>query len=244
MQVGIITPYFRESLDVLRNCHESVRGQTHACVHFLVADGSPRPEVSDWAVQHVILSKSHADGGNTPRAIGSLSAMNQGFDAIAYLDADNWYYPGHVEAMIELHKQTGAAVCTASRTIHRLDGSLMFVDSDDSDGCNHVDTSCFFLTKPAFRLLPIWAMMPTQLGPICDRVIWDLIRSLGLQYAHSPEPTVAFRTQYEIHYQYVGETPPAGAKSNEGSTEKALQWWTTLPPEVQADWQRRMGLLP
>jgi hypothetical protein len=179
--------------------------------------------------------------GNTPRAIGSLSAMNQGFDAIAYLDADNWYYPNHVEAMIKLHQQTGAAVCTASRTIHRLDESLMFVDRE-CDGCNHVDTSCYFLTREAFRVLPIWAMMPTQLGPLGDRVMWNLIRSLGLRCAHHPEPTVAFRTQYEVHYQFVGETPPPGMKTIAESTGKAMQWWSALSQESQDDWQRRMGL--
>ena len=162
MHVGVITPYFRETLDVLRNCHDSVRKQTHPCEHFMVADGFPQTEISNWAVQHIVLAKSHADAGNTPRAIGSLSAMNQDFDAIAYLDADNWYYPNHLEAMIKLHQQTGEAVCTASRTIHRLDGSLIGADGE-YDKYNLVDTSCFFFTRPAFRLLPAWAMMPRQL---------------------------------------------------------------------------------
>ncbi len=240
MHVGVITPYFRETLDVLRNCHDSVRKQTHPCEHFMVADGFPQTEISNWAVQHIVLAKSHADAGNTPRAIGSLSAMNQDFDAIAYLDADNWYYPNHLEAMIKLHQQTGAAVCTASRTIHRLDGSLMGADGE-YDKYNLVDTSCFFFTRPAFRLLPAWAMMPRQLSPICDRVVCNLIRLLALPCAHNPEPTVAFRTNYAYHYRAVGQTPPPGAKTGDDA-ETARKWWAALPQEGQDHWYRQMGL--
>lgn len=241
MKVGIITPYYREAQDVLRTCHESVQAQTHACEHFMIADGFPRPEVSNWEVQHIVLARSHGDGGNTPRAIGSLSAINQGFDAIAYLDADNWYYPNHVAEMIELHRQTGAAICTATRTVHRQDGSLLFVDRLDSDGRRHVDASCYFFTKRAFRLAPIWATMPGELGPVGDRAIWSVIQALGLPCAHHSEPTVAFRTQYQEHYRHVGEEPPPESKSNEESTGKAMQWWANLAPPVKAEWERRMG---
>ena len=144
MRVAVITPYYREPLGILRHCHESVRRQTHPCAHFMVADGFPSQDVAGWVVQHISLSQPHHDVGNTPRGIGALSAMNQGFDAIAFLDADNWYYPQHIEEMLCLHRKTGAAICTAARTIHRLDGSLMFPDRE-SDGDSHVDTSCFFV---------------------------------------------------------------------------------------------------
>jgi hypothetical protein len=214
-----------------------VLGQTYPCTHFLVSDGPARATVQDWAAEHIVLGRPHADNGNTPRAIGSISAMNQDFDAIAYLDADNWYYPHHIESMMTLHRQTGACVCTATRTIHRLDGSLMYLDSFGSDGRNHVDTSCLCLLRPAFDVLPLWAMMPRQLGPACDRVIWGAIRARRYASAHHPEPTVAFRTQYAIHYKNLGEPPPPGAKSDAESTHAAWRWWKSLPSEVRDRWQ-------
>ena len=241
LRVAVVTPYFRETLDVLRNCHESVRKQTYPCTHFLVADGNPSQEVAGWPVEHVILSKPHNDVGNTPRAIGSLSAMNQGYDAIACLDADNWYYPEHVESMVNLHRQTGAAVCTASRTIHRLDGSLMYADVNECDGQRHVDTSCLFFTRAAFRLLPIWAMMPPQLGAIGDTVMFQAILARRLPRAHNPQPTVAFRTQYQVHYWNIGEPAPPGTKSNAESTGQAVAWWNALPEAVRNDWTRYFG---
>jgi hypothetical protein len=241
MRVAVITPYFREPLDILRACHDSVLRQSHACTHFMVADGFPQAEISSWEALHIVLGRSHDDAGNTPRAIGSLSAMNQEFDAVAYLDADNGYYADHIERMIRLHQQTGAAVCTASRTIHRPDGSVMFTDPE-CDGVKHVDTSCYFVTKQAFEILPKWAMMPRQLGPICDRIMWQLIRSQGLSCAHSPQPSVAFRTQYECHYRAICEPAPPGAKLNDTSTGAAWEWWSRQPHKVQMQWMKRIGL--
>ncbi|MBV8781089.1 MAG: glycosyltransferase family 2 protein [Phycisphaerae bacterium] len=233
----MITPYFREAIDVLQHCHDSVRTQTFACTHFMIADGQSQAEVFGWECQHLVLPQSHDDNGNTPRAIGSLSAMNQGFDAIAYLDADNWFYPNHIEAMIRLQRKTSAAVCTATRSIHRADRSLMYIDRRESDGKKHVDTSCLFLTSAAYRLLPLWAMMPKQLGPICDSIFWQAINARRLATAHHPEPTVAFQTQYAAHYTDIGERAPDGTKSNDDSTGRATRWWHSLPEDVRADWQ-------
>ena len=63
-------------------------------------------------------------------------------------------------------RETGAAVCSATRTIHRLDGTMMYTDTFDSNGQQHVDTSCYFFARQAYGLLPLWGMMPRELGPI------------------------------------------------------------------------------
>jgi len=241
LRVAVVTPYYRESPEVLWHCHHSVQSQTHPCTHFLVADGHPAAAVAGWPAEHIVLSKPHADNGNTPRAIGSLSAMNLGYDAIAYLDADNWYYPGHIESMVGLHRATGAPVCTASRTIHRLDGTLLYADVTENDGKQFADTSCMFLTREAYPLLPLWAMMPTQLGPICDRVMWLAIQTRHIPTAHNSQPTIAFRTQYKAHYRIAGEPFPPGAKSTAASAGRALAWWNALPEEVRDKWMRYFG---
>jgi hypothetical protein len=143
--------------------------------------------------------------------------------------------------MVELHRRTGAAVCTATRAIHRLDGSFMFVDQHECDGKRHVDTSCFFLTRPTFSVLPIWAMMPVQLGPVGDSVMWRVIQARKIPCAHNPQPTVSFRTQYQVHYQRMGEPAPPGTKSNAESTGKAIAWWKALPESHRQLWIRYFG---
>jgi len=121
MKVAVITPYYKEPWEILEACMDSVRKQTYPDVqHYLVADGFPK-DPGD-GVRHIILDAAHHDAGHVARCIGSIAAAADGADAITYLDADNWYHPEHVARLVELHEQTGAEVCTASRMMHHLDG--------------------------------------------------------------------------------------------------------------------------
>jgi hypothetical protein len=241
MKVAVVTPYCQETLEVLACCHESVLSQTHACTHFLVSDGSAHASaVQGWSARHVLLGVPHDDGGNTPRAIGSLLAMNEQFDAIAYLDADNWFLPLHIDGLVKLQLETGAEVCTSARSIHRGDGSLMYIDVFESDGRRHVDTSCLFLTRRAFGLLPLWAMMPRELGPVCDQIFWIAIQAQKFACANSRQATVAYRTRYDVHYKNIREAPPANAK-HIADFPKVDAWWASLPTETKAKWQRYLG---
>lgn len=237
LKVAVITPYYKEDEAILRQCHNSVAAQTYPCTHCMVADGFPHEAVGRWPVEHIVLPHAHGDNGDTPRSIGALSATSRGFNAIAFLDADNWLQPSHVQAMVALHLRTGAAVCTAGRTIHRLDGSPMYRDIHDCDGENLVDTSCIFLTGRALRLVALWGQMPRELAPLCDQVFWRAIKARKLPRAHSPAPTVEFRSQYAVHYQAVGETAPPNAKSK-AEFARATEWWNGLPEDVRAGWIR------
>ena len=150
MKIAVVTPYHGEPAEWLRLCHGSVRGQTTACRHIMVADGRPDPLVDSFDADHIVLPDGHANYGDTPRAIGAMSAIGRGFDAIAFLDADNWYKPRHIESLIALHRETGAEVCTSGREIRRVDGSFLTV-CPFSDGDLFVDTSCYLFTRGAFR---------------------------------------------------------------------------------------------
>jgi hypothetical protein len=239
LRVAVITPYHAETEEQLRCCLRSVASQTYPCTHFVIGDGprSPLPAVSD-ALVHIVLPKRHADYGDTPRAIGSISAMAQGFDAITYLDADNWYDHDHVERLVELWSATQADVCVASRSLHRLDGSLLSAGGDPQDGAQLVDTSCLFVTPAAYSLLPIWALLPARLHAIGDRVLWAAVRSKGLRVARLTTPTVRYRTAFRVHYEERGEPPPEGAKSNAPVLE-AIRWWKALPArEREMVWAR------
>ena len=241
MRVAIITPYAREPEEQLRQCHESVIAQTHAATHILVADGSPAPFVSGWNAEHIALPVRHDDCGDTPRAIGAMSAIARGFDAIAFLDADNWITPDHVATMLELHASTGAAIVIAARALHRLDGSLLRASGEGGDGVDHVDTNCLFLTSAAYRIVPVWALVPKRLHVVGDRLVWSTIQALGYKLARATRPTVAYRTAYRVHYEEQGEAPPAGAKDN-ANIREALAWWRDLPDADRKLVFRRLGL--
>lgn len=211
MLVAVVTPYFKESLEVLKRCHDSVKAQTHSnVIHILVSDGHPCPEVDDWDVVHIKLPAC-GDYGDTPRAVGGLIASNRGVDAITLLDADNYFEPNHVETLLALQQQTGANVVTGTRKLIRLDGTELGV-CNESDGVNFNDTNCYLLMKPTFGIFAYWGFKDPRAGITGDRVFWDAIRQFGGSRAHCSTPTVNYVTSFACHYQWKGENPPPGAK--------------------------------
>src|SRR5690606_34699420 len=96
MRIAVVTPYADQPVEWLRQGHDSVRRQGVDATHFLVADGCPDPAVAAWADQHIVLKHRHGDGGNAARMAGGLSAASQRFDAITFLDAADWFLPGHL----------------------------------------------------------------------------------------------------------------------------------------------------
>jgi len=212
MRIAVVTPSYRTPREWLEPCLQSVRSQTVPCTHFLVHDGPELEPASAHERQQVLrLPIAHGDNGNAARAIGSISAICQGFDAIAYLDADNWYEPDHIESLVALHERTGAAVCSSARTLYEPAGALLG-RCPEVDGVRFVDTSCFLITAAAFALVPTWYLMPKAYTPMCDRVFFERVSELNLPHAHTGLATLAFRTTYRGHFEYFGKQPPPGAK--------------------------------
>jgi glycosyltransferase involved in cell wall biosynthesis len=224
LKVAVVTPYYQERQDWLLHCHESVANQSYPCTHIMVADGFPNDMVARLGVLHIVLPRRHRDYGDTPRAIASLSAISLGFDAIAYLDADNWYYPDHIASLVDLHEKTRAAVCSSARHFHRTDGSLVGLCLN-CDGESFVDTSCLFLTQPAFSIVPLWTLMPNYAHAIDDRVMWYYIKQSGLSRAHTGQPTLAYRMSNYGFYHSFGEEPPPDVTKDGSDVTQALRLW-------------------
>jgi glycosyltransferase involved in cell wall biosynthesis len=207
-KIAVITPYYKEPTEMLFQAHSSVLEQNTDEVvvdHIMVADGFPNPQVNGWKVKHFILPDSHGDNGNTPRGLGSLLAVSEEYDFIAYLDADNWYSSDHLSSLLRVWVETSADVCCSMRTLHQIDGSLIDAPLDDDElKKEFVDTSCYLLSKSAFKTVKIWLDMPKQLSPICDRVFFSSIKHHGLRLAFTGKPTLAFRSQYLGHYAKAG----------------------------------------
>lgn len=193
-------------------CQRSVIAQTLPCTHILVNDGGDPPLVNGSASAQVIhLPRPHQDVGNAARAIGSVTAICQGFDALAYLDADNWYEPTHLETLAVLHRATGADVCSSTRNIYHPHGTLLG-RCPEIDGESFVDTNCLFLTSTAFPAIASWYLVPSGQSLMGDRFVWNTIKNMNLRRAHTGLPTVAYRTRYRFHFDYFGAAAPAGAK--------------------------------
>jgi glycosyltransferase involved in cell wall biosynthesis len=208
MKAAVITPYYKENLETLARCHLSVRAQKVNCRHFLVADGFANETIRQWECEHLSLSTSHHDNGNTPRTIGALSAINKGYEVVFFLDADNWFTPNHASEALKLKaKNPGLDIAVSGRQIVLPDGRLVPTDREDEEK-RHVDTSCYAFFESSFSILPFWAMMPSFLSPICDRIMLSAIRAKGFSMAWSHKSTLYFTSNYRQHYINAGQVPP------------------------------------
>jgi len=209
MRVAVITPYHNETPEVLSRCYQSVIHQTYKDItHFMVADGSPSE--LPLQIQQMSVPKC-ADFGDTPRGVASAVAWAQGYDAIAYLDADCWYEPNHIITMVGVLKESGSDIVTCPRNLYRLDGSFMAVDSE-SDGKAFNDTNCFLFSRKTFPLLASWMFKPLELCIIDDRVLWQVVQQSQVKVARSLKPTVNYTTTLAFHYQQNNEPIPDHAR--------------------------------
>jgi glycosyltransferase involved in cell wall biosynthesis len=240
MKIAVITPYYKESTEVLRKCHDSVLSQNVSADHFFIADGFPNEEIIKWDIKHISLSQSHDDNGNTPRGIGSILADKAGYDFIAYLDADNWFHPHHLSSLLNLYQETKAEVCASFRTFHIDDGTEIYIEEPDDLSLAHIDTSCFFLHRGAFNAIDIWLKMPKQLSPICDRVFLLGLRHKMFKILSTKQKTLAFRSQYYFHYERAKIPPPLESKKN---IDKAPYEWLSTVDGVK-ETVARLGFIP
>jgi hypothetical protein len=96
MRVAIVTAYCKEPDSTLERCRNSVVKQvsrTGCAIHqFMIADRHPQEIIDGWDATHFRIPPQR-DCGDTPRVIGAMLAVSAGFDALAFLDADNWTPP-------------------------------------------------------------------------------------------------------------------------------------------------------
>jgi glycosyltransferase involved in cell wall biosynthesis len=213
MKIAVVTAVCSANREALQKSLASVRAQTIPCTHLLINDGEPgfRHETGGPAVEWYQLPQRHNDCGNTSRAIGAASAVSRGFEAVVFLDADYWFEPSHLEQMVQLHRQTRAAVCTAGRNLYDLQGQLLG-PCFEVDGESFADTKAAFFCDDAFRLIMAWQCVPKPLAVIGDRLVWKSILDAKISRAHSPLRTVNFRTPFSTHYTYFQKQPPPQAK--------------------------------
>jgi hypothetical protein len=179
----------------------------------MVADGCAQDWLDGEGVRHLRLDRKHADFGNAARGVGGLLAVAEGYESIAFLDADNWLDPDHIERCIAASRSLPGAGCDfviAKRRWVRPDETVIAVPDEPPE--RHVDTNCFVLLRGAFHLVSVWGSMPREVSAIGDRIFYAALRHGGLASASVAHPTVNYRCLWEYVYRAAGEPPPPGAK--------------------------------
>jgi glycosyltransferase involved in cell wall biosynthesis len=233
MKIAVVTPYYNEPSNWLAACNESVRGQTHGCLHVMVADGAPRAEVDAFNADHIVLPRSHNDWGATPRLIGCYHAIGLGCDAVAFLDADCWYRRDHIESLVTLFSSTGASLVSSGRMLCRLDGSEMracpLIDPE-----KFIDTNCMMVARQGFPVLAYWVLMPNYGHVIGDRIMLYHFKRAGLQHAHTGLPTVYYRAKNERLYGAIGEPAPVDLEPAPDYASAHRQWEAEGNPSLRS----------
>jgi hypothetical protein len=214
MRIAVLSAYLDENPEVLLRCHESVLGLRRAdsceVQHFLIADGHPRPDVDSWDAMHIRLPARCADKGDTPRAVGGAIAYALGFDAVMMLDADNWYLPNHLSALLDVQQSSQASIVTATRNICGLDGEFLYVD-EDSDGDRYCDTNCYLIMRSAMAILAKWGYKDRELGQVGDRLFWAAVKKETESIARCPVPTICYRAKWATYYVHANQRVPDDA---------------------------------
>lgn len=212
MRVAVVTPYYKEPIEVLERCHNSVLAQTHTNTHhIMVADGFPNARVEAWSnITHFAIPNC-GDYGDTPRGIGSAVAACQGYDAIAFLDADCWYEAEHISNMLTVMQTERTPVVTSPRNLYRMDGTFLCEDKE-SDGINFSDTNCYLIHREAFGFIRAWMLKDKRQSVIGDRYVWAAIKQSGIKVGRTLTPTINYKTEFAVHYIQQQEDPPKGAK--------------------------------
>ena len=239
---AIVTPYFRETRDKLERCLRSVRRQTVAVDHIVVADGFAQQWIDGEPVRHLRLDMSHNDFGGTPRGLGALLAASEGYKGIGFLDADNWIADDHVARCVEAASQVGpdCDYVIARRFLTRPDGTT--IDVKDRPPSEDVDANCLFFLEGSYHSLHHWVTIPRQLSAINDRVVVSALKNYGLRPARVKDPTVFYECLWSMIYQSVGELPPPNAKPNVDPAP-IYAWLDTLPDRELTIANRRSGLM-
>jgi glycosyltransferase involved in cell wall biosynthesis len=248
MRIAVVTPYFKESADILRRCLTSVQSQCAPVDHVLVADGHPQDWVeAEPGVTHIVLRRSAADFGDTPRSLGFVVAMRNDYDLIQFLDADNILRNDHFDVVLRHFRGCPEAaypdLVVARRELLRPDGSVLDHSIEEDDALRHIDTSCYVFYRTAFHVGLKWSLIPRQLGFMDDRVFFALMRKSSLARIVTTETkTVGYTCWWRDIYRELGETPPLGSRDIEDHRAAARLWWNTLDPHSRRVIEARLGV--
>ncbi len=244
MRIAVVTPYADQPAEWLRQGHDSVRAQGVDATHFLVADGRPDPAVAAWADQHIVLKHRHGDGGNAARMAGGLSAASQRFDAITFLDAADWFLPGHLAGLAEAAAATQAEAATALRLLHRIDGTPVG-PCPQVDGLTTVDASGILLMPTAFSAIALWCLAPAQVANDAAQSVLGYLQGRQRRIVNAgPAPTVAKRMQSRTFNAAFGPTRWDAFLTDaaEPDPHAVGRWWRNLDPDARAVALRRVGV--
>lgn len=209
-RIALITSYAGEDIDIIERCHKSITKQTVPCAHIIVSDGYEMNFTMMWNCQIIQTSHRHANYGDTPKWIGVMSALAQGFDYIGFVDADDWVSEDHVELLLKLMKWSKIDIAVASRNLVTPKGKNINIPEGPDEWQNH----CVLMKRDAAVKLLSLGAKDQKTSKVGDRVMYMVCDKNKITYGRSFNRTYNYTTFWKQHYIVAGLTPPLNAKES------------------------------
>lgn len=230
MKISIITVVYN-GVDTVRDCVESVLGQTHADVEYIVVDGASTDGTVDLLrsygqrIAHFISEPDR----------GLYDAMNKGLalatgEVVGFLNADDLYpHPDVLARVAATFERSGA---------DGVYGDMLYMQRDDLTKLQR-----YFRSGPYRPGAFLWGWMPGHLSFFCKRWCYEQYGGfrLDLRTAADYELMLRFIHKHGIRLAYMDQVTivmRAGGVSN-----RSLGSWLRANREDRQAW-RLNGLQP
>ncbi len=112
------------------------------------------------------VKRNHDDYGDYIRKLGTKIALRKGFNAITFLDADNYLDKNHLKQISTVHKSKKRNIIISKRRFIDTTGKEINASSN-----NFYDTNTMTFFNEHIKIGLLWAKYPKELSLIGDRII-------------------------------------------------------------------------
>ena len=169
----IITPAFLEDENILKRNILSVKNQNFNkdYCHSVIFDGVDRLEIFKKQYANIKnlfffqVKNNHDDYGDYIRRLGTKICLSRGFNAISYLDADNYIEENHLKQIYDIHKNKKKNIVISRRRLLSDSENVIETSSD------FYDTNTITLFNDCIQIGLKWGKYPRELSLLGDRII-------------------------------------------------------------------------
>jgi hypothetical protein len=217
--VSIITPTYNRP-EWLKKVLTCVAAQTYPNIESIVVNDAGQP------VDDIVAQFPFARLVNAEKNGGSAVAVKMGFDEsrgqyITFLPDDEWFYPDHIERLMEAILKTGAAISNSRSLVRYLkydaEGNLVTAGLNNS---NYASTATTSAAQVGTGVAPHQMLQRRDLFDPAD-IGWFLLDSI----AADQEYHMRLTERYSFVFVNQVTSEFRDHPSNQG---KACSWWEAM----------------
>lgn len=264
MKVAVVTPYHAEPEAWVQALIRSVATQTHPATHILIGDGVRNDAYDGDGRVHLSLPEATNDSGGTPRAVAGTWAVENGFDMVAYVDADDRIDREFVASLVRVREKVGADVVSVPHAYYDRDmqparnlegqhiGAWAHGSARQIGGTlyNFMPASGLALAGRALAHAGDWKKVPHELRRVHDVFFSQALISRPYTLAWLARALYHYRLTHAVQYERYNLPMPADldAEAKVEGNETAIEYLKNLDEAgrraLEAQFGIRIELIP